>query len=81
MAKGKSRLTKEQLDNPKKKTRKRFLHVDVWQKQFGPVSVRAVYDVFQQAFNVEPKNMRKYSFQDCVESLRELENPNYKRKK
>lgn len=61
----------------KKRPRRRFIAVDVWQKQFGPVSERAVYDVFAQKFNIELHNMRKYSFPDCVNALRKLEDPTY----
>ena len=61
-----------------KKPRKRFIAVDVWRSQFGPVSVRAIYDVYAQKFNVETHNMKNYSFSDCVNGLRKLENPDYK---
>lgn len=61
----------------KRKPRKRFIAVDVWQSQFGPVSERAVYDIFSQKFNIETHNMRKYSFPHCVNALRKLEDPDY----
>lgn len=61
----------------KKKKRKRFIAVDVWQTQFGPVSERAVYDVFAQTFGIETHNLKKYSFPDCVNALRKLEDPTY----
>lgn len=67
----------DQSKKKKRKPRKRFLQVDVWQTQFGPVSERAVYDIFAQRFNVELHNMKKYSFPDCVNALRKLENPDY----
>ena len=57
----------------KRKPRKRFIAVDVWQKQFGPVSERAVYDIYAQRFGVELHNMKKYSFTHCVTALRKLE--------
>lgn len=60
-----------------KKNRKRFVAVDVWQSEFGPVSVRAVFDVYAQKFNVETYNMKKYSFSQCVNALRGLEDPDY----
>jgi hypothetical protein len=60
-----------------KKARKKFLEVDVWRSQFGPVSERAVYDIYSQKFNVESHNMKKYSFPHCVNALRLLENPEY----
>ena len=66
------------MDNKRKrKPRKRFIAVDVWQKQFGPVSERAVYDIYSQKFNVELHNMKKYSFPHCVNALRKLEDPDY----
>lgn len=61
----------------KRKPRKRFIAVDVWQTQFGPVSERAVYDIYSQKFNVELHNMKKYSFPHCVNALRQLEDPDY----
>ena len=61
-----------------KKQRKQFLSVDVWRPTFGPVSVTAVYDVFQQKFGVEKHNMKNYSFSHCVEALRKLEDEDYK---
>lgn len=65
----------EDLKN--RRSKKRFLQVDVWQKTFGEVSVKAIYDVYSQKFNVEPKNMKKYPFPKCVNALRKLENPDY----
>lgn len=65
--------TNKQPRRKNRKPRKRFIAVDVWQKQFGPVSERAVYDIYSQKFNVELHNMKKYSFQHCVNALRELE--------
>lgn len=60
-----------------KKPRKRFTAVNVWQTKFGPVSERAVYDIYSQKFNVELHNMKKYSFSQCVNALRLLEDPTY----
>jgi len=61
-----------------KKNRKRFIGVDVWRSQFGAVSVRAIFDVYSQKFNVEIHNMKNYSFSHCVNALRLLEDPEYK---
>tara|TARA_R110000737_G_scaffold79080_1_gene110895 strand:- start:4 stop:294 length:291 start_codon:yes stop_codon:yes gene_type:complete len=58
-----------------KPPRKRFTAVDVWQTKFGPVSERAVYDLYSQRFNIELHNMKKYSFPQCVKALRELNDP------
>jgi hypothetical protein len=63
--------------NRKKSRRSNFIAVDVWRSQFGPVSVRAIFDIYRQKFNVEIHNMKDYSFQDCVNGLRKLENPDY----
>lgn len=60
-----------------KKTRRKFLAVDVWRSRFGPVSVRAVYDVFQAKKKIETHNLRNFSFSDCVNYLRGLEDENY----
>ena len=57
----------------KRKPRKRFIAVNVWQKRFGPVSERAVYDIYAQKFGVELHNMKKYSFTHCVTALRKIE--------
>ena len=61
----------------KKKARKRFIAVNVWRSQFGPVSERAIYDIYAQKFNIELHNMKKYSFPHCVNALRKLEDPTY----
>jgi len=53
-----------------KKERQMFLDVDVFRSSFGPVSEKAIYDVFQTTFNVQKYNMKNYSFSHCVESLR-----------
>tara|TARA_R110002020_G_scaffold264087_1_gene478845 strand:+ start:3140 stop:3370 length:231 start_codon:yes stop_codon:yes gene_type:complete len=57
-------------NNTKRKPRKKFLDVDVFRNTFGPVSEKAVYDVFQTIFKVEDHNMRKYTFPHCVQQLR-----------
>lgn len=61
--------------NKKLTPRKRFTAVDVWQTKFGPVSERAVYDIYSQRFNVELHNMKKYSFPHCIKALRDLNDP------
>ena len=61
----------------KRKPKKRFLEVDLWQKEFGEVSVKAVFDIYSQKFKVDPRNMKKYSFPHCVNALRKIENPEY----
>lgn len=61
-----------------KRKKRRFLEVDVWQKEFGEMSVKAIYCIYSQKFNIEPRDMKKYSFSHCVNALRKLENPDYK---
>jgi len=63
--------------SPKKKVRKKFISVDVWRSQFGPVSVRAIYEVYAQTFRVEIHNMKRYSLSQCINALRLKEDPDY----
>lgn len=65
------------LKKKNKKIRRKFLAVDVWRSQFGPVSVKAVYDVFQTKRKIETHNLKKFSFSECVNYLRGLEDPDY----
>jgi len=67
--------------NSKPRVKKRFVAVDLWRSQFGPVSVKAIYDVYSQKFNVELSNMKNYSFQRCINALRKLEDPTYEEPK
>lgn len=59
------------------KPRKRFLEVDLWRTCFGDISVEAIYDIYSQKFNVKKGNMKRYSFHNCLNALRKLENPDY----
>lgn len=61
----------------KPRQRRKFLAVDVWQTQFGPVSETAIYDVYSTKFKVEQHNMKNYTFSHCVNALRKLEDPDY----
>jgi hypothetical protein len=63
----------------KKRKRKLFSKVDVFQTHFGQISVTAIYDVFMQEFGIEKSKMKNFSFSHCVEALRKLENPEYKK--
>lgn len=69
----------EKSNNNKKKQvkKKSFIAVDVWQKQFGVNSVRAIRSIYQENFPVNP-NKPTPTFSQCVNALRRLENPNYK---
>lgn len=60
-----------------RRPRKRFLDVDVWRAKFGPVSVKAIYDVYCQKFNQEVHSKDQRSFRHCLNSLRKLDNPDY----
>jgi hypothetical protein len=68
---------KKELKEEIKRTRKKFLDVDVWRSHFGAVSVTAIYDVFMSRFNIEKHKLKNYSFSHCVESLRKLEDEEY----
>ncbi len=57
--------------------KKNFLEVDVWQTKFGEVSVKAIFNIYSQKFNVKPYNMKNVEFSHCVNSLRKLEDPEY----
>jgi len=61
----------------KSKKKKKLLYVDVWQREFGQISVRAVFEIYARMFEVEKEDMRKYSFTHCVNALRKLEDPDY----
>ena len=61
----------------KQTKKKRFVSVDLWQRGFGEVSVKAVFDIYSQKFQVDPRNMKKYSFSHCINSLRKLEDSEY----
>lgn len=61
----------------KKKKQKRFIAVDVWRSHFGIVSVRAIYDIYADKFQVEQHNMQKHSLSKCIDALRKLEDPDY----
>lgn len=61
----------------KRKPRKPFLAVDVWQQTFSSISVRAIKDVYSTKFKVEPYNMKNYSLSHCINALRKLEDPEY----
>jgi hypothetical protein len=65
----------------KRRPKNKFIAVDVWRAQFGPVSVRAIYEVYAQTFGVETHNMKKYSLSQCINALRKLEDPSYEEPK
>lgn len=63
--------------NKKRRSKSRFIAVDIWQKEFSQISVRAIFDVYEKSFNADQDQMKKVSFSHCVNSLRRLEKPNY----
>lgn len=62
----------DQKRRPKTKERKRFVEVDLYQKTFGPVSEKAVYDIYSQKFHVSLTEAYQNPFSDCVQALRDL---------
>jgi hypothetical protein len=76
-SKNKTMAFTKRTKSKNKKNRKRFIAVDVWRGEFGTVSVRAIFDVYAQKFNVETHNMKNYSLQHCINALRLLEDPEY----
>mgnify|MGYP003636529631 CR=1 FL=1 len=68
---------KKKVFKKKRAPRRKFLAVDVWRSQFGPVSEKAIYDVFSTMFNVEIYNMKRYGFSHCLNALRRAEDPTY----
>jgi hypothetical protein len=64
-----------------KKPRRKFIAVDVWKSEFGPTSVRAVFDVYSTLFKIEQYNMKNHSFSKCVNALRRSEDPTYENPK
>ena len=62
---------------PQRRPRRRFLEVDVWRSRFGPMSVKAIYDVYSTKFNTEIYYKNQKTFTNCVNALRKLDNPDY----
>jgi hypothetical protein len=60
-----------------KNSKKSFIAVDVWRSQFGPISVRAIYEIFARTFSIEPSQMKDYKLPQCIDALRKLEDPTY----
>ena len=54
-----------------------FLDVDVFRTEFGIVSEKAIYSVFQKTFNIPMREMYKYKFQECVKRLRDFKQPGW----
>lgn len=61
----------------KTQSKKGFIAVDVWQSHFGQVSVKAVYSIFAEVFKIKPEDRKKYTFSQCIDALRKLEDPTY----
>jgi len=51
--------------------------VDVWASSFGEVAEAAIIALYAKTFGVSRKNMDKYDFRHCVNSLRKKEDPSY----
>lgn len=51
--------------------------VDIWASSFGEVAEAGIIALYAKTFGVSRKNMHKYEFRHCVNSLRKRENPDY----
>jgi len=69
---------KLRLKKKPNKRRNRFIAVNLWQSQFGEVSVKALYEIYREKFNVSPSDLRNHSFSKVVNKLRLEEDPTYK---
>jgi len=63
--------------NLKKERRTKFLAVDLWQKEFSDVSVKAVCEIFADKNGLNLSNVNKHSFSKYLNILRKEENPDY----
>lgn len=61
----------------KKKKIVRYLEVNLWQKEFSENSEKAIFSIYAEKFNVSKKNISRYSFSHCLNSLRKLEDNSY----
>jgi hypothetical protein len=52
-----------------------FTGVDVWRPSFGPVSVKAIYELYRTKTNCSQKEFDHVSFREMVEYLRTQGNP------
>lgn len=55
-----------------KSKRVNFIDVDLYQKVFGPVSVKAIFAIYKREFSVSSFGMSTKTFSHCLNSLREL---------
>ncbi len=59
------------------KPRARYIAVDLWQTNFGETSVDAVMYLYAKKFNINQRNIKKYNFSHCLNTLRKIEDPEY----
>lgn len=62
----------------KKEFKTKFLDVDLWQKEFSPISVKAICEIYAEKFGVQKNNINHFHFPKYLNKLRELEDSNYK---
>lgn len=53
-----------------------FVDVDLYQKVFGDVSVKAIFSIYQREFEVSSFGMSTKTFSDCLYALRKLKTTN-----
>lgn len=54
-----------------KKSRSKFIDVDLHQCEYGEVSVKAIFSLYTEKSNCTPEEFRKTSFSDMIAFLRE----------
>jgi len=74
----KEQTVKKQTGKRKpKKSKGKFIDVDIWRAEFGPVSVKAILEIYRIKYNIAPRNLSKHPFSEIVNTLREAADPNY----
>lgn len=63
--------------NSKQEQKTKFIAVDLWQKEFSPISVKAVCELYAQKMNLKLSNVNQHSFPKYLNALRVLEQPDY----
>ncbi len=55
----------------------KFIAVDVWRSVFGPVSAKAIKEIYIREFNVPKEKRGLLKLPQCIKGLRKLEDPTY----
>ncbi len=66
-------------ENLKKKRKPRYIAVDIWRKEFGPISVAAIFEVFSNKTQIPIGKVKKMNFNTIVDTMRQWEDPEYVR--